>query len=109
MAANAAGNSARYAMSSALISTATHRLRSPYTAITRAIQYSVPEKYTAPVNSPRRNAWLALCGPVGAMSPGRGTSANATSSGVSATHATAGWPNLGKLRARSTPDADAST
>src|SRR5438876_1701790 len=49
-----------------------------------------------PLVRPRRNARRSVA------------PESATTSGVSATHAKAGWPNLGKLRTRSTPDKVAS-
>src|SRR5215471_12178338 len=51
-----------------------------------------------PVTRPRRKARRAL----------RRRCVTATSSGASAIHANAGWPNLGKLSARSAPERSAS-
>src|SRR5215471_5033896 len=51
-----------------------------------------------PVTRPRRKARRAL----------RRRWETATSSGASAIHANAGWPNLGKLSARSAPESSAS-
>src|SRR5215831_5030484 len=51
-----------------------------------------------PVTRPRRKARRAV----------RRRCVTATSSGASAIHANAGWPNLGKLSARSAPERIAS-
>src|SRR5215831_12112409 len=51
-----------------------------------------------PVTSPRRKARRVV----------RRWCVTATSSGASAIHANAGWPNLGKLSARSAPERSAS-
>ena len=63
-------------------------------------QYSVPAKYAPPVVRPRKKAW--------GQREVRDERTSATTSGVSATQANAGWPNFGKLSARSAPEARAS-
>ena len=63
----------------------------------RRASTACPAKHTAPATRPRKNARR--------YGRGEGTSrANATRSGVSASHAQAGAPNFGKLSARSTPE-----
>jgi hypothetical protein len=68
--------------------------------MTSTTQYKVPQKYTRPVVTPSANA----------RDTGRPASFDtATTSGASAIHANAGWPNLGKLAMKRTPERTAST
>ena len=71
----------------------------PKVVIVSTSQYSVPPKYTVPVTKPSENARRPRTD---------GTRVNATTSGVSASQAHAGWPNFGKLSASSAPDRMAS-
>jgi hypothetical protein len=95
--ANTAGKRARKHTRSAAIATATGVAIPPYCAMTPLVQYTVPAKYTTPVISPATNAFERRVA-------WRLTSERCTSSGVSASHATTGWPYLGKLSASRMPD-----